>query len=316
MSYLEITEPLRKLPVADSDAVCAIDMGSRVFTLVCGYRLDDRIVTKPICHAPLDLGVHIARNKGRIGAGKLVEIGAVLADFRSCSTHLGVTRIIAAATAAVGRAADARELLGLGRANDIAMEIADAQREGELGYLAATQGKPNRLVCKLRSHSCQVAWQADAGVTTTIYLDTGYVKAFEDFILKASSIGEATDTFRDFLKRHIRLPAHGTEQLIALSATACAAFITGLSEDRVRDTSLSAAAVAARLDEVQGLLQPEFDALKSSSGNMAEVLSGLIFLDCLLSRTGHEEVYISGADLPVGLILEHFDRQGAIGAAG
>ena len=152
MSYLEITEPLRKLPVADADAVCAIDMGSRVFTLVCGYRLDDRIVTKPICHAPLDLGVHIARNKGRIGAGKLVEIGAVLADFRSCSTHLGVTRIIAAATAAVGRAADARELLGLGRANDIAMEIADAQREGELGYLAATQGNPT-------------GWSANCAVT-------------------------------------------------------------------------------------------------------------------------------------------------------
>ena len=56
MSYLEITEPLRKLPVADADAVCAVDMGSRVFTLVCGYRLDDRIITKTVCHAPLDLG--------------------------------------------------------------------------------------------------------------------------------------------------------------------------------------------------------------------------------------------------------------------
>jgi hypothetical protein len=32
----------------------------------------------------------------------------------------------------------------------------------------------------------------------------------------------------------------------------------------------------------------------------------LIFLDCLLSRTGHEEVFISGADLPSGLIRDYF----------
>jgi exopolyphosphatase/pppGpp-phosphohydrolase len=288
------------------DAVCAIDMGSRVFTLVCGYRIDERIVTKPICHAPLDLGADIARNRGRIGAGKLAEIGAVLADFRDCGTHLGVTRIIAAATAAVGRAGNARELLGLGQAEGIAVELMDEQREGELGYLAATGGKSDRLVSKLRSHSCQVAWKSAAGITV-VYLDTGYVKAYEDFIRKASSIGEATDTYRDFLKRHIHLPS-GTQQLIALSATACAGFITGLSEDRVRETALSAATVAARLDEVQGLLKPEFDALKNSGGNMPEVLTGLIFLDCLLRRTGHGQVYISGADLPLGLIHEHLDQ--------
>ncbi len=304
MSYLEITEPLRKVPVADADAVCAIDMGSRVFTLVCGYRIDERIVTKTVCHAPLDLGTDIARNRGRISAGKFAEIGAVLADFRDCSTHLGVTRIIAAATAAVGRAGNARKLLDLGQAGGIAVELMDEQREGELGYLAATGGEPNRLVSKLRSHSCQVAWKSAAGITV-IYLDTGYVKAYEDFIHKASSIGEATDTYRDFLKRHIQLPA-GTQQLIALSATACASFITGLSGDRVRETVLSAATVAARLDEVQELLKPEFDALKNSGGDMDEVLSGLIFLDCLLSRTGHGQVYISGADLPMGLIHEHF----------
>src|SRR5512147_1675828 len=137
MSYLEITEPLRKVPVADADAVCAIDMGSRVFTLVCGYRIDKRIVTKTVCHAPLDLGTDIARNRGRISAGKFAEIGAVLADFRDCSTHLGVTRIIAAATAAVGRAGNARKLLDLGQAGGIAVELMDEQREGELGYLAA-----------------------------------------------------------------------------------------------------------------------------------------------------------------------------------
>ena len=113
MSYLEITEPLRKIPVSDADAVCAVDMGSRIFTLVCGYRLDNRIVTKTICHAPLALGADIARNHGRISTGKLAEIGAVLSDFRDCSTHLGVTRIIAAATVAVGRAANARKLIDL-----------------------------------------------------------------------------------------------------------------------------------------------------------------------------------------------------------
>jgi exopolyphosphatase/pppGpp-phosphohydrolase len=314
MSYLEITEPLRKLPVADADAVCAVDMGSRVFTLVCGYRLDNRIVTKTVCHAPLDLGADIARNRGRISAGKLAEIAAVLADFRDCGTHLGVSRILAAATAAVGRAGNARKLIDLGQAEGIAVELMDEQREGELGYLSATGGESGRLVSKLRSHSCQVAWKSAAGITV-IYLDTGYLKAYEDFIHKASSIGEATDTYRDFLKRHIQLPA-GTRQLIALSATACASFITGLGEDRVRETALPAATVAGRLDEVQGLLKPEFDALKNSGGNMAEVLTGLIFLDCLLSRTGHGEVHISGADLPMGLIHEHFGRPVAHPAEG
>jgi exopolyphosphatase/pppGpp-phosphohydrolase len=314
MSYLEITEPLRKIPVPDADAVCAVDMGSRIFTLVCGYRLDNRIVTKTICHAPLDLGADITRNHGRISAGKLEEIGAVLSDFRDCSTHLGVTRIIAAATSAVGRAANARKLIDLGEAEGIAVELMDEQREGELGYLAATGGKSDRLVSKLRSHSCQVAWKAAAG-TTVIYLDTGYVKAYEDFINKASSIGEATDTYRDFLKQHFHLPS-GTERLIALSATTCASFITGLTENRVRDTVLSAVKVAAKLDEVQELLTPEFDALKHSGNDMAEVLTGLIFLDCLLSRTGHGQVTISGADLPMGLIQEHFGSQESRSANG
>jgi hypothetical protein len=87
-----------------------------------------------------------------------------------------------------------------------------------------------------------------------------------------------------------------------------------LTEDRVRDTALSAAKVAARLDEVQELLTPEFEALKHSGRDMAEVLTGLIFLDCLLSRTGHAQVMISGADLPMGLIHEHFgSRQPADG---
>lgn len=309
MSYLEITEPLRKLSVADADAdaVCAIDMGSRVFTLVCGYRTDNRIVTKNVCHAPLDVGMDITRNHGMISTGKLAEIGAVLSDFRDCCNHLGVTRIIAAATAGVGRAANARELIGLGQSEGIAVELMDEQREGELGYLAATGGKSNRLVSKLRSHSCQVAWKSDTGVTV-IYLDTGYVKAYEDFIRKASSIGEATDTYRDFLKRQFHLPS-GTQQLIALSATACASFITGLPEDRVRDNTLSAAKVAARLNGVQELLKPEFDALKNSGSEIPEVLTGLIFLDCLLSRSGHTQVTISGADLPMGLIHEHFGRQ-------
>jgi exopolyphosphatase/pppGpp-phosphohydrolase len=188
MSYLEITEPLRKLPVADADAVCAVDMGSRVFTLVCGYRTGNRIVTKHVCNAPLDVGADITRNRGTISARKLAEIGAVLSDFRACSTHLGVTRIIAAATAGVGRAANAPELIDLGQAEGIAVELMDKQREGELGYLAATGGKSDRLVSKLRSHSCQVAWKSAAGITV-IYLDTGYVKAYEDFIRRASLPG-------------------------------------------------------------------------------------------------------------------------------
>jgi exopolyphosphatase/pppGpp-phosphohydrolase len=309
MSYLEITEPLRKLAVADADAVCAVDMGSRVFTLVCGYRTDNRIVTKNVCHSPLDVGMDITRNRGMISTGKLAEIGAVLSDFCACCSHLGVTQIIAAATAGVGRAANARELIGLGQSEGIAVELMDEQREGELGYLAATGGKSNRLVSKLRSHSCQVAWKSDTGVTV-IYLDTGYVKAYEDFIRKASSIGEATDTYRDFLKRQFHLPS-GTQQHIALSATACASFITGLPEDRVRDNTLSAAKVAARLDGVQELLKPEFDALKNSGSEIPEVLTGLIFLDCLLSRSGHTQVTISGADLPMGLIHEHFGSQAA-----
>ena len=133
---------------------------------------------------------------------------------------------------------------------------------------------------------------------------------YEDFIHKASSIGEATDTYRNFLKRQFQLPS-GTQQLIALSATACASFITGLTENRLRDTALSAVKVAAKIDEVQKLSTPEFDALKHSGGDMAEVLTGLIFLDCLLSRTGHAQVFISGADLPMGLIHEHFGNQGS-----
>lgn len=304
MSYLEITQPLRKLPVADADAVCGVDMGSRVFTLVCGYRLDNRIVTENVCHAPLGIGADIAHNRGRISAGKLAEVSAVLSDFRDCGTHLGVSRIIAAATAGVGRAANARKLIELGQAAGIAVELMNAQREGELGYLAATGGKPDCLVSKLRSHSCQVVWKAPAGISV-IYLDTGYVKAYEDFIRKASSIGEATDTYRNFLKQHIQLPS-GTGRLIALSALTCASYITGRTEDRLKDTALSATQVSAKLDEVQELLTPEFEALKHSGADMGEALAGLIFLDCLLSRTGHEEVFISGADLPTGLIHEYF----------
>ncbi|MGD2056369.1 MAG: hypothetical protein PVJ15_06140, partial [Gammaproteobacteria bacterium] len=256
--------------------------------------------------ATLDLEAEIALTGGPIRPTKLAEIEAVLSVFRAHSKRKGISRLVAVGTAAIQRATNNREILALGRKLGIEMELADGRREGELGYLAATGGTPENLVCELGSRSTQVTWMTGGDILTR-RIESGYVHAYETYFLNTAIPAEACNTYRDFLERQIDHLPSSMERLTALTSTTCSSYVSGLKKKLVTGTSLSSAAVHDKLQMLQALTPGEFDALKTRTRKAEKILPGLVFLDFVMERSGHDEAHITDIELPVGLIVEHFN---------
>ena len=289
--------------------ICALDLGSKNFKLVCGYQSDGRIHTRLLNKTTLNLGKEIVRSGGKIGAKKLAEVERVLAGFAEYGHSKMVSKFPAIATSAVHEATNGQELLAIARKLGIDLEIADGQREGEVGYLAATHGRPNRLVTELGSRSCQIAWH-DGDRIRVQRIELGYQAAYERFFHGAETFAPAATAFRAFLTRNLPQLPRSTQEFVALAANSMAAFANEREPTEIAGHRLPHQARRRRIEELHSLEEEDFQALKHHMEKADKILPCLVFVDHLLRATGHRHVSVSRAELPVGLIVEHFQRNG------
>lgn len=300
----------RSMPVAASDAVCAIEIGARYTTLTSGIRSDDRITTSPEFSAAIELGEDIARNGRLISSANLVKLDHTLAQFRKHCANNGIAEVPGVASATVSGAANSDEIRALADKHGFQIELIDNQRECQLDYLAAAQGLPNRLVCTLRSHSCNTAWLYGDTMETN-YVAAGYEEAFNQFVRDASSIAEACSAFGMHLKNYLDFLPIAMDQLIVTTALPCAGFISNQDRQASGSTILSRADVEGKLGELLRLSLPEFENLKKLTGNITELLPGLIFIDYLMHRTSMNQVLVTDSVLSAARIHQHFDSRNA-----
>ena len=86
------------------------------------------------------------------------KLDQVLTRMRKRCLYRGIAKVPGVASASVSRAVNSEDIQVLARKYDFEIELINSKRECELDYNAATHGLPNRLVCTLRSHSCNTAW--------------------------------------------------------------------------------------------------------------------------------------------------------------
>lgn len=288
-----------------TEVVCAIDIGGKNLKLESGYQEHGRIVTRRVSKATLNLGEEVRASGGVIREHKLLELRGVLTEFCDSCERNGASRLMAVGTNALRQARNRDEVLALAEELAIELEIADGRREGELGYIAATQGEPNHLVSELGGHGVQVAWLS-AGPSEVRHRAGGYVFAYDRFVRGASRMDEAYADYRAWLERELNgMPASACS-FIALSANSAVSFAAGSDKRLVNDTSFPRSGLRRKLQALRDLTRTEFSELKAKTEKASKVLPGLILLDYVMDRAGHEEVRVAEAELPAGLIVEHF----------
>ena len=168
----------------------AIDMGSKTFKLMIGWKANDQIITQLLKKENVNLGREVDENHKRIRKEKLVEIDNILSRFKNNCVEEGITKILAIATSAVRNATNKEQVVSLARDHGISLHTADGEREGEVGYLAATKGVPNKLVIDMGSHSFQLTWKIDKNIETKSF-QAGYKIAYEKFIKGVGTFSES-----------------------------------------------------------------------------------------------------------------------------
>ncbi|MEN8206394.1 MAG: hypothetical protein ABFS24_10310 [Pseudomonadota bacterium] len=311
----KINDQIRNLPVAPSPPVCAIEIGSRYTTLTSGMRMDNRISTSHEYSAGVELGGDIMHNEKVISNATLAKLEHVLSQMRKYCAEKGIGDIPGVASATVSRATNSADIQVLAGKYNFEIELISRQRECELDYHTATHGLPKRLVCTLRSHSCNTAWLPDSGTAwltegeiETNYVEAGYEEAFERFIHNTSSIKEACETYGLHLKNHLYFLPIAMDQLIVTAALPCARYISGLKNKTTGGTILPRTTVTRKLRELQCISKPEFDYLKKHTDNISELLSGLIFMNYLLHRTDMAQLLVTDSSLSTAQIHQYFDN--------
>lgn len=294
---------------SDSDVgrVCALDLGSNTFKAVIGEIREGELSTRLLEKRAVRLGAAIMANQGVIGAAKLAEARRALTELKARCNGEGSDIILGVATRAVRGAVNREELLDVARDVGVSVEIADGAREAELAYLAATGGAERKLVCDFGSQSMQLAWRLSPGIESTS-LDLGYERAYLDFFRHAHTFGEARDTYMGFVLPRIPAITSQVDELICLAMNTMAAFVTGKPKGEISRRSLDRASIQAKLAEVDEMSAGDFAALVSATPRMEKILPGLALLDALLARTGRDEATIAEVEMPVGLIVEYFER--------
>lgn len=288
--------------------VGAVDMGSKNFKFVLGQKVGGIVTTELVGKERLELGKEVTENHGLIGAEKMAQIQQTLSRFvRHCHDR-GVPKVLAIATSAIRNARNHQSVIELARETGIALDVADGAREGEVGYFAATGGAPGKLVSDSGSKSIQIAWEADGSIHSHS-VPVGYQLAYESFVEPESTFNETQRNFRRFLDGNFGGLPRDTGQFFALAANRVSAYVTG-EEQRGPQRTLGRAALHAKISELRALSASQYRDLKSSLPGADKILPGVVFLDYVLERSGHEEAFISENELPVGLIVEHFLQRG------
>jgi exopolyphosphatase/pppGpp-phosphohydrolase len=289
--------------------VGAIDMGSRNFKSVFGQKINGIITTELVGKERLDIGKEVTENNGLIGRSKFMQIEEALSRFMRYCSDRGASKVLAIATSAIRNARNQQQVIDLAREIGLTMEVADGRREGEVGYLAATGGAPDKLVCDSGSKSIQIAWEINGKILSQS-IPVGYELVYESFVEHASSLDESRKNFARFLDGNFKELPQNTDQFIALAANTITSFVTGEKRTGHQGRTLTRTALNDKMSELRELSPSQYNNLKSSLTRVEKTLPGLIFLDYLMERTGHGEALITESELPVGLIVEYFFKRG------
>jgi exopolyphosphatase/guanosine-5'-triphosphate,3'-diphosphate pyrophosphatase len=304
---------ITKAPQSDEEPgkVGAIDMGSKSFKFVFGQKINGRVTIELIRKERLEIGKEVTENHGIIGRHKFRQIEVALSQFMRYCSDRGAPTVLAIATSAVRNARNQQQVIDLAREIGVSIEVAEGVREGKVGYLAATGGAPNKLVSDSGSRSIQVVWEVNGKIQSRS-IPVGYELAYESFVEHASTLDETKENFVKFLDGNFKELPENTDQFIALAANTVTSFIGGGGEIRSgqQGRTLTRTALNGRLSELRELSPTQYNNLKSSLPKAKKILPGLVFLDYLMERTGHDEAHITETELPVGLIVEYFLMRG------
>ena len=289
--------------------VCAIDLGSRNFKAVVGRISGGAIVTRLLDKVRLDLGEHLAENRGSVSETKIAEILDALDALVARGRAEGASKILAVGTRALREARNAEAVVHAARAAGIAIDVASGEREAELGYLCATGGAPNRLVSDLGSQSLEIAWKTERAVESRC-VEPGYVGAWAAWFAGASGFSEARAEYGAFLARCIDDLPRGTEQLLCLASNTAASYVRGRPKAEVTNRPLTRVALDSAIRRLERLDSASWREHRDTTARAEKILPGLVVLEHLMHSSGHREAVVVEAELPVGLIAEHFARAG------
>ncbi len=295
--------------------VCALDLGSRNFKAVLGFRNGGSVVWRLLSKHTMHLGKEIADNGGVIGSAKLAEVRDALEALVDVCRKEGASTTLGIATRAVREARNGADVVDLAVALGIDVEIADGPREAAVGYLAATGGAAHRLVSDFGSLSLQIAWRLAGAPLETGYVACGYEDAYTGHLHGAPDFAAARRSLVGFLGDNLP-PLPPSEQLIRLNANTMACYVTGKEKSEITGRPLERDALTSRIRALEALSGPDYRALLEELPRARKVLPGLILVDYLLEHTGHSQALIAEAELPAGLIVEHFLIDGRAVEAG
>ena len=288
------------------EEIAAIDFGSKTFKFLIGRQINGEIEVELVEKETMMLGKELEENHGCITGAKLEEINKVLCGFKKYCNNRGIKTILGIGTSAVRSAKNNTQLSDLITSLGISFEIAKGMREGDIGYLAATLGKPEQLVSDMGSRSFQVSYQKKGEEVTSQSMKAGYLIIYDKFYKDASSFSIAHKHFRKFLKHSIRKLPRNMESFLALASNTMAGFVSGCPKKEVTNQYLDYDDIRNKIKELKGLNNKEFHQLKHRLQKSSKILPGLTFVDYLLEFSSHDKVMIVESELPVGLIVEYF----------
>ena len=297
-------------PDCPGTMVCAIDLGSRNFKAVVGRLADGAISARFLGKVRVNLGEHLVENRGSISKAKINEILDALEQLSAQGRAEGASSVLAVGTRALREARNVGAVVRAVRAVGIAVEVASGEREAELAYLCATGGARNRLVSDLGSQSLEIAWWTGDGIESRC-VEPGYEGAWTAWFAGASGFARARAGYDAFLTRSIDCLPGGTERLLCLASNTAASYVLGRPKAEVTNHPITHAELDAEIRRLEGLASGPWHEHRGTMARAEKVLPGLVVLDHLMRRSGHREAVVVEAELPVGLVVEHFARSGA-----
>lgn len=303
------------LPDLPGTTVCAIDLGSRNFKAVVGRISNGAVVTRLVGKMRLDLGEHLAQNRGFISQAKIAEILDALSTLAARGRAEGASKVRAVGTRALREARNAGVVVRAAESAGFPVEVASGEREAELAYLCATGGAPNRLVSDLGSQSLEIAWRTADAIEFRC-VDPGYIGAYDAWFAESSGFGAARAAYDAFLSRHIDDLPQGTEQLLCLASNTAASYVLERPKKEVANHPLPHAVLDAAIERLERLAPASWREHRDTTARAEKILPGVVVLDHLMRRSGHREAVVVEAELPVGLIVDHLARAGRLRAAG
>ncbi len=286
----------------------AIDMGSKNFKYVFGHEIDGVITTELIRKESLQLGKEVSENNGLIREERIYQVSRSLSWFVLYCRERGASEVLGITASAIRNARNYDRVRDVAHVVGVNLEVADGAREGEIGYFAATGGAANKLVTEVGSKSMQITWDS-AGTIRSQSVSVGYEQAYEAFIENQSTLRDAERMFCKFLDGNFTEVPHHTDQYFALAANTTTSFVTSempTGSERILDKD----ALDATMAGLRALSPSEFNALKRSLPKANKIFPGLIFIQYIMERSGHDQMVASPNELPVGLVVEYFRNLG------